>query len=111
MVSTPGDRREEDILEIGRLAATIFDRVVFREGPDGRGRPRGEVLELLAQGARSAGAEGRFECIMEERDAVERCLNIGRAGDLVVLFPTRIEEVFQQVKTHIPVETGTYAAA
>ncbi|WEK46380.1 MAG: cyanophycin synthetase [Candidatus Andeanibacterium colombiense] len=111
MVSIPGDRREQDIIEIGRLAVTIFDRVVFREGPDGRTRPRGEVLKLLEQGAAEAGGNGRFESIMEEADAVAHCLAMARPGDLVVLFPTKVEDVFRQVKAYAPIAAGTYAAA
>src|SRR3546814_6423987 len=42
MVSIPGDRRDEDIVEMGRLSAGIFDLIVLREGPDGSGRPTGE---------------------------------------------------------------------
>ncbi len=98
MVSTPGDRRDQDIMEIGGIAAASFDRVIFREGPDGRGRPRGEVLALLEKGAGEAGmAPGRFESILEEADAVERCLSLARPSDLVVLFPTRVEAVYRQV--------------
>src|SRR3546814_767686 len=51
MVSIPGDRRDEDIVEMGRLSAGIFDFIVFREGPDGRGRPTGEVNALMYKGA------------------------------------------------------------
>ena len=53
VVSTPGDRRDEDIREIGRIAAGIFDELVFRELPDGRGRAPGGVLALLEEGARA----------------------------------------------------------
>jgi cyanophycin synthetase len=39
-VSMAGDRRDEDILELGRIAAGIFDQIIFREDPYTRGRPR-----------------------------------------------------------------------
>src|SRR3546814_21144649 len=56
MVSIPGDRRDEDIVEMGRLSAGIFDFIVFREGPDGRGRRTGEVNARMYKGALEAGA-------------------------------------------------------
>src|SRR3712207_9045084 len=31
VISIPGDRRDEDITEMGRIAATLFDELVFRE--------------------------------------------------------------------------------
>jgi cyanophycin synthetase len=105
MVSIPGDRRDEDIVEIGRIALEVFDFVVFREGPDGRGRQRGDVLGLLEQGAAAAsGSAGRFVSVLEEADAVAHCLAIARPGDLVALFPTRIADVYRQVKQHRGVE-------
>ncbi len=112
MVSTPGDRRDEDIIEIGRIAVESFDQVVFREGPDGRGRPRGQVLTLLEKGARQAGASpGRFESVLEERDAVARCLSLAEPGDLIVLFPTRIDAVYQQVRAFSPARSASHVAA
>src|SRR3546814_5480076 len=69
MVSIPGDRRDEDIVEMGRLSAGIFDFIVFREGPDGRGRPTGEVNALMYKGALEAGAspDRMRQVIIEKR--------------------------------------------
>ncbi|MEJ7934841.1 cyanophycin synthetase [Sphingobium sp. AN558] len=107
MVSMPGDRRDEDIVDMGAVAAPMFDRIVFREGPDGRGRPRGDVLRLLERGALKAGAEpGRIDFVLEEHDAVQACLAMAAPGDLVVLFPTRIDETYSQVKTFRPADAG-----
>ena len=111
MVSIPGDRRDEDILELGRIALETFDYVVFRESPDGRGRSRGEVIRLLEQGAKQAARSvGRYESVLDEPDAVERCLAIARAGDLVALLPTRIAAVYQQVTLHRPNGQNVHAA-
>src|SRR5690606_13030281 len=55
VVSTPGDRRDEDVREMGRLAAGLYDQVIFRERPDGRGRAPGDVMRLLREGALAAG--------------------------------------------------------
>ena len=98
MVSIPGDRRDEDIREMGAIAARTFDHVVFREAPDGRGRRRGEVNELMGEGALEAGADPRrIRQIIAEEDAVQATLELARPGDLVVLLPTGIEEVWRQV--------------
>jgi cyanophycin synthetase len=112
MVSIPGDRRDRDILEIGRIAAGAFDHIIFREGPDGRGRPRGEVLRLLETGARAApSGSASFESVLEEHDAVDHCLSIARAGDLLVLFPTRVDDVYRQVRDYIPASADHYVSA
>ncbi len=103
MVSMPGDRRDADIFEMGAVSAAMFDHIVFREGPDGRGRPRGDVMRLLGEGARGAGAgDDKLSFVLEEKDAVAHCLNMARAGDLLLLFPTRIEQVHEQVRAFRP---------
>jgi cyanophycin synthetase len=83
---------------VGAIAAGMFDDLVFRERPDARGRPAGEVLRLLREGALSAGfPSGRIHQLMQEPDATEASLRAARPGDLVVLLPTEVEAVWKQV--------------
>jgi cyanophycin synthetase len=103
MVSIPGDRRDDDIRAMGELAAGIFDEIVFREAPDGRGRPPGAVNALLSEGAIAAGfPPEHVRSIFEELDAADACLQLGRPGDLIVLLPTRVEQVWRQVLAFSP---------
>lgn len=98
VVSMPGDRRDEDLSAMGGLAADIFDQIIFRERPDGRGRPPGDVLRLLKQGALAAGCpESRITTLLGEPEAVNHALEIARRGDLVVLLPTMVEGVWNQM--------------
>ncbi|WP_276605801.1 cyanophycin synthetase [Sphingomonas gei] len=114
MVSIPGDRRDEDILEMGRLAGVIFDEIMFREAPDGRGRPRGETNGLMSQGAMLAGMPAdRVRRILEEEEAVETTLRMGEPGDLIVVMPSAIDKVWQQILDFRPEprrEAGTSTA-
>lgn len=97
-VSIPGDRRDSDILAMGAFSAALFDHVVFREKPDGRGRRPGEVLSLLRKGALEAGCPpDRVQCISAEAEAIAACLERASAGDLVVLLPTNVEAAWKQV--------------
>jgi cyanophycin synthetase len=103
MVSIPGDRRDCDIREMGEIAAAAFDRIAFRERPDGRGREPGEIIALLTEGAIAAGFDPRaIDRILDEDDAVAHCLRIARRGDLVVLTPTHYERAWAQVQAFVP---------
>ncbi|UQN09713.1 cyanophycin synthetase [Deinococcus sp. QL22] len=103
MVSIPGDRRNEDIQEMGVIAARTFDDLIFREAPDGRGRASGEVLTLLSKGALEAGfSPERMRRVLHEADAVDASLRMARPGDLVALMPTAIDAVWHQVQTFVP---------
>ena len=98
MLSVPGDRRDAEILAMGEIGAEYFDQLVFRETPDNRGRPAGEVIRLMTQGAEAAGCgPERIRGHHREEDAVAACLEMARPGDLVVLTPTRVEAVWRQM--------------
>ncbi len=98
MVSIPGDRRDADIAEMGRLAGAIFDEIVFREAPDGRGRQEGEVTSLMSDAALGSGlAPERIRRIVDEHRAAEECLRMAAPGDLVVLMPTAVKRVWRLV--------------
>src|SRR5690606_10612172 len=70
MVSIPGDRRESEIRAMGEISAELFDILVFRETPDNRGRPKGDVMRLLSEGAAAAGCDpSRIHHVYEEDEA------------------------------------------
>jgi cyanophycin synthetase len=90
MVSTAGDRRDDDMRELGAIAATHFDVVVVREDQRLRGRRAGETAELIAEGARGEiGKEGvrcrQVEVVLDEVEAVRHCMARANPGDVVVL--------------------------
>jgi cyanophycin synthetase len=98
MINIPGDRRDEDMREMGALAARYFDEIIFREDPARRGRKPGEIVTLLAEGALSAGfPEERITRILDEDEAAKLCLRRAQQGDLVVLTPTDVEAMWRQV--------------
>jgi len=89
VIATAGDRRDEDMRELGEVAAQHFDVLVVREDVALRGRERGQTAALVAEGVGSATAAGarcrQTEVIIDEIDAVQHAMGRANAGDLVVL--------------------------
>lgn len=109
-VSIPGDRRDDDIREMGRIAAGIFDILVFREAPDRRGREAGGVLRLLAEGARSAGfPEEDLICVDTEEEATDVCMERAQPGDIVVLTPTQVKAIWERAMAYTPAKMAAPA--
>jgi cyanophycin synthetase len=107
VVNTPGDRRDGDVRELGRVAATTFDELVLREQPDLRGRQPGEVMRLLQEGAVAIGfPPERIHQVAEEPASVEAALRMARPGDLVVVLPTDVEGVWRQITGFDPATVG-----
>ena len=108
VLSIPGDRRDEDLLEMGRIAGSIFDELFFREDPGTRGRPRGEVMNLLEEGAISGGANPeKVHLIAGEAPATAAALTAAGPGELVVITPTDVNGTWQQVLDFEKVESAT----
>jgi cyanophycin synthetase len=102
LVSMPGDRRDEDLRELGRAAAG-FDYVIAKEHPKYlRGRAAGEVARLIGEGLADAGTPPeRWEAILSEPDAVEHALGMMRDGDLVLVVADDTAAVLAQLRPHV----------
>jgi len=99
MIGIPGDRRDEDLRGFGALSARLFDEIMFREAPDGRGRAAGTMNALMAEGARAAGkAEDALHLLVNEEAATDCCLARARSGDVVVLTPTDVDGIWARVQ-------------
>jgi cyanophycin synthetase len=89
VVATAGDRRDEDMRELGAVAAGHFDVVVVREDDNLRRRERGETAGLVADGVRAAMSEGarckQVEIVLDEIGAVRHAMSRANPGDLVVI--------------------------
>ena len=84
MIATAGDRRDQDMIDLGREAAKHFDRIIVREDERLRGRARGETAELIVQGAKQAQAEGgrvkQIEVVLDEIEATRVGRRVGQPG-------------------------------
>jgi cyanophycin synthetase len=103
VVATAGDRRDEDMRELGRVAAKYFDELIVREDKNPRGRKLGEAAELIRQGAESAIADGgaragSVEVVLDEMDAARLALDRSRPGDMVVLCVDYATDVFKELE-------------
>jgi len=77
MIAAAGDRRDDSMRELGRIAADHFDVIVVREDISLRGRRAGETAELVADGARAGMNDGgrckQVEIVPDEIAAVRHC--------------------------------------
>jgi cyanophycin synthetase len=103
VIATAGDRRDDDMRELGQVAAQHFDVVVVREDVRLRGRKKGESAELITEGVRAAmDAGGRcrqVETVLDELTAVRHALVRSNPGDLVVLCVDQHQSVLAELES------------
>jgi cyanophycin synthetase len=102
VVGGPGDRRDEDFIALGRLAATIFDRIIIKEDDDLRGRTSGEAAELITKGILQEKPDSQYEIILKETDAINSGLDRATAGGLVVILPESVTRAISLIETRNP---------
>ena len=105
VIATPGDRRDQDARELGKIAARFFDEIVVREDRNLRGREPGETAALIADGIRQEmkrGARcGAIDVVLEEMDATQAALDRARPGDIVVLCIDYATDVWRELQERL----------
>ncbi|MBC8068604.1 MAG: cyanophycin synthetase [Deltaproteobacteria bacterium] len=98
VLSAPGDRRDEDLGEIAKAAASAFDRFILRSDDDARGRDRDQITGLLRKGLIAAGVDPeRIMMIPDEQEAIDAALGSCELGDLLVIFGDKISRCWKQI--------------
>jgi cyanophycin synthetase len=98
VLAAPGDRRDEDIAGIGRMAAGRFDRYIVRRDDSLRGRQPEEVPHLLRDALLGAGvAAEQVLVIPDEQMAIDGALREAQPGDLLLIFADAITRSWKQV--------------
>jgi len=84
VVAAPGDRRDADLIDIGRVCAAGFDDLVVFE-TENRGRPDGETAALLVRGAKLGKlADESLSVVLASHQAIRHGLSLCQAGDVLV---------------------------
>ncbi|PYO08007.1 MAG: cyanophycin synthetase [Gemmatimonadetes bacterium] len=102
VVTAPGDRRDEDLRNVGRVLACL-DHVVIKEDKERRGRHAGDIAGLISEGLRDGGMEeNRYETIYNEQEAITHALEQMKDNDLVVILADDVSASLDLVRRYSP---------
>lgn len=97
-ITVPGDRPDDTIREVARVAAQGFQRLIIREDDDLRGRKPGEVAGILLNEAISAGMDPRkISVVLPEREAFQHGLDTCNPGEIFVMFYEDLEPIEEEI--------------
>jgi cyanophycin synthetase len=71
VISGTGDRRDEDIRELGEISAAYFDEIIIRCDKNLRGRTAEEIIGLLQEGIQKVNPNVPTMTIANENEALE----------------------------------------
>ncbi len=87
-----GDRRDEDLREVGRLCAEAFDKIIIRRGDYLRGRSQEEVFKLLQEGIAESDKKPSVEVIAESKQAIFNAFDTAVKDELVVVLADTVSK-------------------
>ena len=80
IIAGTGDRRDEDIRELGKISAEMFDYIILRQEKHLRGRTAENILSLLIEGIESVEIDKKFEIVPNEIDAIKHSMSLAIPG-------------------------------
>ena len=100
IISGTGDRRDEDIRELGAISARSFDEIIIRQDKHLRGRTAENIVELLVEGINSEKDKDiPVTVIYNEKDAIMYAYNTAKPGSLITIMCDVVAEALDLIKS------------
>lgn len=107
IISGTGDRRDEDIRELGRISGRSFDEIIIRQDKNLRGRTAEEIVNLLVEGINDTkGKDIPLTIIYNEKEAIMHAYNTAKPGSLITIMCDVVAEALDLIKALKEKEDG-----
>ncbi len=100
IISGVGDRRDEDIVECGKIAGRMFDHIIIRNEKHLRGRTEENINGLVIDGIQSAGRNVTYEIIPKEIEALKHAINMAEEGTFITALSDVISNAIDLVQEY-----------
>ena len=98
VISGTGDRRDEDIRELGEISAKFFDEIIIRCDKNLRGRTAEEIIDLLQQGIKSVNPDIPVITIPNEDQALDYIYENAKPGALYTIMCDVVARALDKIK-------------
>lgn len=98
VVTFPGDRSNELIEESVKLLPQYFTHFICKEDDDRRGRPAGEISQIVKELLIKYGANPQnIKVVLSEVEAVDTAMREAKEHDLITIFGDNISRCWKQI--------------
>jgi cyanophycin synthetase len=99
IISGTGDRRDDDIREIGRISAKNFDEIIIRQDKHLRGRTAEEIIDLLVEGINETkNRDIPIKILQKESEAIQYAYDNVRPGAIITIMCDVVPDALNQIK-------------
>ena len=99
LISGTGDRRDEDIKDLGRISGRYFDEIIIRSDKHLRGRQPEEIVQLLSDGIDETKTRNiPVKVILKEAEAITYAYENAKPGSLITIMCDVVTDALEQVR-------------
>lgn len=106
IITGTGDRRDEDIRNLGRISAEMFDHIIIRQDKFLRGRQADDIVRLLVEGIKSVDENKSYEYIPKEVEALKHAFTLAKPGSFITALSDVIDNAIDVVQSYLDKERG-----
>ncbi len=104
IITGTGDRRDDDIRDMGRISAEMFDHIIIRQDKFLRGRQAEEIVKLLVEGIQQVSPLTSYEYVPKEIEALKHAFSIAKPGSYIVALSDVIDNAIEVVNSYLDKE-------
>lgn len=97
IIAGVGDRRDEDTLELGSIAAEMFDHIIIRQDKNLRGKSEQEIIKMLEDGIKRKDPNKKITIIPSENEAITYAVKNAKRGSLIICCSDVIPDALELV--------------
>jgi cyanophycin synthetase len=97
VIAGVGDRRDEDTINLGKMAAGMFDEIIIRQDRNLRGKTEDEIVALLKQGISEIDPHKKVTVIKKETEAIEHAIKHAIHGSFIVVCSDVVPDALDQI--------------
>ncbi|MFZ6051824.1 cyanophycin synthetase [Halocola ammonii] len=98
VIAGTGDRRDEDIVELGEVSAAIFDEIIIRQDAELRGRTAEVIRELLMKGIQKVDPNKPVSYVPDEKAAITKSIEEAKSGSFITVISDSISESIKYIR-------------
>ena len=97
IIAGVGDRRDEDTISLGSVAAKMFDEVIIRQDKNLRGKTEQDIIDLMMRGITEVDANKKVTVIKKETEAIEFAIKNAARGSFITICSDVVPDALDQI--------------
>ena len=106
IITGTGDRRDDDIRDMGRISAEMFDHIIIRQDKFLRGRKAEDIVKLLVEGIHDSNPQQSYEYIPKEVEALNHAFSLAKKGTFITALSDVIDNAIEVVQSYLDMDLG-----